>query len=77
MSEGEFALALVGMPVGLLIMLMFAGRLTERFGARQLLIAGLFAFICLMPLRLTRKLFFSSLCIWPLLVVRWRLWNCA
>ncbi|GHB27490.1 MFS transporter [Pseudovibrio japonicus] len=49
-SEGEFALALVGMPVGLLIMLMFAGRLTERFGARQLLIAGLFGFICLMPL---------------------------
>ncbi|KZL07820.1 MULTISPECIES: MFS transporter [unclassified Pseudovibrio] len=49
-SEGEFALALVGMPVGLLFMLMFAGRLTEKFGARQLLIAGLFAFICLMPL---------------------------
>ncbi|SDR26949.1 MFS transporter [Pseudovibrio sp. Tun.PSC04-5.I4] len=49
-TDGQFALALVGMPVGLLFMLMFAGRLTEKFGTRQLLVAGLFAFICLMPL---------------------------
>ncbi len=49
-SEGEFALALVGMPVGLLLTLVFAGRLTEKFGARQLLMAGLFGFISLMPL---------------------------
>ncbi|KZL20120.1 Inner membrane protein YbjJ [Pseudovibrio axinellae] len=49
-SDGEFALALVGMPVGLLVTLMFAGRLTEKVGVRQLLIGGLFGFICLMPL---------------------------
>lgn len=48
-SEGEFALALIGLTLGLLLTLMFAGRLAEKVGPRQLLVVGLGAFILLMP----------------------------
>lgn len=50
LGEGALALALMGMPLGLLIALSFGGRLAEALGTRSLLKLGLCASLVLMPL---------------------------
>ncbi len=50
LGEGDLAIALTGMPLGLLVALSFGGRLAETIGTRALLTWGLGAFVVLMPL---------------------------
>ena len=50
LSEGALAIALMGMPLGLLAALSFGGRLAEALGTRGLLTLGLGAYLIAMPL---------------------------
>lgn len=49
-GEAELAIALVGMPTGLLLTLLLGDRIASRLGVRRLLILSLIAFIVVMPL---------------------------
>ncbi len=50
LSEGELALALMAMPLGLLVALAFGSKIAEALGTRKLLILGLGAYSVTMPL---------------------------
>lgn len=50
LSEGGLALALMGLPIGLLVALSFGGKLAEYLGTRNLLTMGLTAYLLAMPL---------------------------
>ena len=50
LGEAALALALLGMPLGLLTTLFVGGRIAERLGTRGLLSVGLGAFLLVMPL---------------------------
>lgn len=49
LSEGGLALALVGMPLGLLVALSFGSKVAEALGTRGLLTVGLGGYLILMP----------------------------
>ncbi|MBP1851018.1 MFS transporter [Rhizobium halophytocola] len=44
-GPGDLAIALIGMPVGILVMLPFAGRLVARIGSRQAILYGFWIFL--------------------------------
>ena len=50
LGSGELALALLGLPTGILLMLPFAGHLVGRIGSRNTLIFGFPVFLTLVPL---------------------------
>ncbi len=50
LGEGGLALALIGMPIGLLAALFFGGKIAEALGTRGLLTLGLGAYLLAMPL---------------------------
>ncbi len=50
LGEGALALALIGMPLGLLATLFVGGRIAEALGSRRLLSLGLGSYLVLMPL---------------------------
>lgn len=49
-GEAELAIALIGMPTGLLLTLLVGDRIASRIGVQRLLMLSLLAFIILMPL---------------------------
>ena len=50
LSEGTLAFALIGMPIGLLIALIFGSKLAAQLGTRGLLTVGLTSYLAAMPL---------------------------
>lgn len=49
LSEGGLAFALIGMPVGLLLALLFGSKIAEALGTRKLLTLGLGSYVVTMP----------------------------
>ncbi|WP_168201416.1 MFS transporter [Qingshengfaniella alkalisoli] len=49
LGPADLSWALIGMPIGLLISLIFAGRLADRVGAKPLLLVSLLGFFVAMP----------------------------
>ena len=50
LTTSELALALIGLPIGLLVFLFIGGRLAERLGTRRSMVGGHAAFLLVMPL---------------------------